>query len=171
MRCEVSEIVDSDAPPPTLPMPKADAYDDDDDDDDDADAAPSPAPAPPVLQKREPGVLKAELAVLAALETVAAMQEEGQEDVRFSQEAVKKLGARSGTGTGSLWGVVELWKNFLDARAQAARRAGVVPDQFSALYSFSSFVGAYLFGEYLVVSPSLERRRAARCRRRCRRAS
>ena len=47
---------------------------------------------------------------------------EGKEDVRFSRDAVGKLEASRGVGSGSLWGVVELWKNFLDARAQAAGR-------------------------------------------------
>jgi len=63
-----------------------------------------------------------EAAVLEALCEVAALQDEGKEDVRFSREAVGKLAAARGVGAGSLWGVVELWKNFLDARAQAAGR-------------------------------------------------
>ena len=50
------------------------------------------------------------------------MQEDGKEDVRFSRDAVQKLDAGRGVGSGSLWGVVELWKSFLDARAQAAGR-------------------------------------------------
>ena len=50
------------------------------------------------------------------------MQDQGKEDVRFSRDAVGKLEASRGVGSGSLWGVVELWKNFLDARAQAAGR-------------------------------------------------
>ena len=60
--------------------------------------------------------------VMAALFEVAAMQEDGKEDVRFSRDAVQKLDAGRGVGSGSLWGVVELWKSFLDARAQAAGR-------------------------------------------------
>ena len=60
--------------------------------------------------------------VMAALFEVAAMQEDGKEDVRFSRDAVQKLDAGRGVGSGSLWGVVELWKSFLDARAQAAPR-------------------------------------------------
>jgi len=63
-----------------------------------------------------------EKAVRDALLEVATMQDEGKEDVRFSKDAVKKLDATRGVGGGSLWGVVELWKNFLDARAQAAGR-------------------------------------------------
>ena len=60
--------------------------------------------------------------VMAALFEVAAMQEDGKEDVGFSRDAVQKLDAGRGVGSGSLWGVVELWKSFLDARAQAAGR-------------------------------------------------
>jgi len=63
-----------------------------------------------------------EAAVRDSLRDVADMQDSGKEDVRFSRDAVGKLDAGRGVGTGSLWGVVELWKNFLDARAQAAGR-------------------------------------------------
>lgn len=63
-----------------------------------------------------------ELSVRDALVDVADMQEVGGEDVRFSREAVRKLKANRGVGEGSLWALVELWKNFLEARAQAARR-------------------------------------------------
>merc|ERR1711924_114349 len=63
-----------------------------------------------------------EAAVRDSLRDVADMQDQGKEDVRFSRDAVGKLEASRGVGSGSLWGVVELWKNFLDARAQAAGR-------------------------------------------------
>ena len=67
-------------------------------------------------------VSQLEAAVRDSLRDVADMQDQGKEDVRFSRDAVGKLEASRGVGSGSLWGVVELWKNFLDARAQAAGR-------------------------------------------------
>lgn len=67
-------------------------------------------------------VAELEAAVSAALLEVAALQEANKEDVRFSKSAVEKLAAGRGVGAGSLWSVVELWKNFLEARAQAAAR-------------------------------------------------
>lgn len=63
-----------------------------------------------------------ETSIVSALGEVAEMQEDGKEDVRFSREAVKRLSASRGVGERSLWGIIELWKNFLDARAQAASR-------------------------------------------------
>jgi len=63
-----------------------------------------------------------ETAVVSALTEVAEMQDQGNEDVRFLRASVANLSAARGVGEGSLWTVVELWKNFLDARAQAAGR-------------------------------------------------
>jgi len=96
MKCEVSEIVDGDEP-----------------------AAEDEGGSP---KSDDTGAEAKEAAVVEALLEVATMQEAGKEDVRFSRDAVKKLAAARGVGAGSLWGVVELWKSFLDARAQAAGR-------------------------------------------------
>jgi Lon protease-like protein len=92
---------------------------------------------------RYPGTECAEISQLEAsvrdaLRDVADMQdEEGKEDAgwdklgrRFgtpetswdARDAVGKLDAGRGVGTRSLWGIVELWKDFLDARAEVARR-------------------------------------------------
>eukprot|EP00633_Aureoumbra_lagunensis_P001449 CAMPEP_0197304468 /NCGR_PEP_ID=MMETSP0890-20130614/52269_1 /TAXON_ID=44058 ORGANISM="Aureoumbra lagunensis, Strain CCMP1510" /NCGR_SAMPLE_ID=MMETSP0890 /ASSEMBLY_ACC=CAM_ASM_000533 /LENGTH=298 /DNA_ID=CAMNT_0042784481 /DNA_START=325 /DNA_END=1221 /DNA_ORIENTATION=- len=64
-----------------------------------------------------------EIRLKELLGRVADMQEENKEDVRFSKEAISRLYPKRGVGSdGTLWEIVELWKNFLDARAQASSR-------------------------------------------------
>jgi len=63
-----------------------------------------------------------EVELKKALENVAEAQELGEEDVRFSKEAVDKVLFSKGVGDGTLWAAVDLWKQFLDARVQATYR-------------------------------------------------
>mmetsp|Transcript_16182 Transcript_16182/g.48276 ORF Transcript_16182/g.48276 Transcript_16182/m.48276 type:complete len:514 (-) Transcript_16182:24-1565(-) len=64
----------------------------------------------------------AELEVIQRLREVAALQREGDEDVRFNEAGVDLLGAAPGVGVGTLWNVAETWLAYLDQRAAAARR-------------------------------------------------
>ena len=63
-------------------------------------------------------VSQLEAAVRDSLRDVADMQDQGKEDVRFSRDAVGKLEASRGVGSGSLWGVGGRWNYCLEARAQ-----------------------------------------------------
>jgi len=78
---------------------------DDDDEEDDADL-----------------VAQLERDVVRALVEVVEMQETNYEDVRFAKGAIAKLKTAKGVGNGTLWSVIELWKNFLRVRAQATSR-------------------------------------------------
>ena len=56
-----------------------------------------------------------------AFEELVDMQHELEEDVRFTQDAVRTLAVKDGSGADGLWQTVRLWQSFVDQRLMAAQ--------------------------------------------------